>query len=181
MSSTLASADASAVRPVIATRTVATGAVLLAAACVLGLVEAALPPLPVAPWLRLGLANIAVVVALAIVGGRTAAVVSIGRTIIVALATGSLFSPAFAMSFGGAMLSLLAMIAVRELLSGSSPVGWSAVGSVAHVAGQFSVAALTVGSMSILALAPASALVALVFGVIVGSLARLAVSRVCER
>lgn len=178
MSSTLASADARGVRPVVASRTVAIGAVLLAVACVLGLVETSLPPLPVLPWLRLGLANIAVVVALATTGARTAASVSIGKTVIVGLATGSLFSPAFAMSFAGAVSSLVVMIVVRSLLSGSSPVGWSASGSVAHVAGQFVIAAVTLGSASVFVLAPPSAIVALVFGVVVGSLARVAVSRI---
>lgn len=180
MSSTLASAEAAGIRPAVASRAVAVGAVLLAVACVLALVESALPPLPVLPWLRLGLANIAVVVALAVVGGRTAWAVSIGKTVIVGLATGSLFSPAFAMSFAGAVASLSAMIVVRSLLSGSSPVGWSAAGSVAHVLGQFAVAAVTVGSASVFVLAPPSAFVALVFGVVVGTLARIAVSRIGE-
>lgn len=181
MGSTLASAEPAAVRPMATTRAVATGAVLLAVACVLGLVESALPPLPVLPWLRLGLANIAVVVSLALAGSRTAAVVSIGKTMIVALATGSLFSPVFGMSLAGALASLLVMIAVRALLPGTSPLGWSAAGSVAHVAGQFAAASVTVGTAAVLTLAPPSALVALVFGILVGSLARVAVSRVSVR
>lgn len=154
------------------------GAALLAVACVLGLVESALPALPVAPWLRLGLANIAVVVALAVAGPATAAVVSAGRVVIVAVATGSLLSPVFAMSAAGAGAALLAMLAARAIGPRLTTVGWSAAGSVAHVVGQFAAAALVMGTGSLIVLAPPSALLALVFGVVVGSLARVAVSRI---
>ncbi|MRR12026.1 Gx transporter family protein [bacterium] len=177
MHSTLASADAFAgVRT--PARAVAGGAALLAVACVLGLVEASLPALPVVPWLRLGFANIAVVVALATAGLGTAAIVSIGRVVIIGLATGSLFSPAFAMSAAGAFAALLAMAAVQALGSRFSMVGWSVAGSVSHVVAQFAAASVVLGTSSVLALAPPSALLAVVFGVLVGSLARVAVSRI---
>ena len=178
MDSTLASADAVSVRMKAPSRVVALGAVLLAVACVLGLVEASLPALPVAPWLRLGLANIAVVVALALGGLRSAATVSIGRVVIVALATGTLLSPAFTMSAAGAVAALLAMAAAKAFGPRLSLVGWSAAGSVAHVIGQFAAAALVLGTGSVVVLAPPSALLALVFGVVVGSLALVAVSRI---
>lgn len=177
MESTLASADVAGplARP---SREVALGASLLAVACVLGLVESALPTLPVAPWLRLGLANIAVVVALEIGRTRVAAAVSVGRVVIVSLATGSMMTPPFAMALCGALASLLVMYGAQRLIPGLSPIGWSAAGSAAHVAAQFGAAALLLGTGSVVALAPPSVLLALVFGALVGSLARIAVSRV---
>jgi heptaprenyl diphosphate synthase len=144
---------------------------------VLGLVEASLPALPVAPWLRLGLANIAVVVALATGGAKTAGAVSIGRVAIVGLATGSLASPVFAMSLAGALASLGAMIAARRSFAGLSLVGWSIAGSAAHVLGQFAIAALLLGTTGVLMLAPPSLLAAVAFGALTGSLARIVVSR----
>jgi len=170
MASTLASAEAVSARVATPSRAVATGAVLLAVACVLGLVEASLPALPVAPWLRLGFANIAVVIALALGGFSTAAAVSIGRVVVVALFTGTLLSPAFAMSATGALAALLAMAAAKSFGSRLSLVGWSAAGSVAHVIGQFTAAALVLGTTNVFVLAPLSAMLALVFGVVVGSL-----------
>lgn len=179
MASTLASAEAivspASLRP---SREVALTASLLAVACVLGLVEASMPGLPVAPWLRLGLANIAVVVAFAVGTLRTAGIVSLGRVVLVALATGSLFTPTFAMATAGAVASLAAMWGARRLISGLSPAGWSAAGSAAHVLGQFAAAAALLGTGSVIALAPPSVLVSLAFGAVVGSLAQLAVSRI---
>jgi heptaprenyl diphosphate synthase len=156
---------------------VAAGSALLAVACVLGLVEAALPGLPFAPWLRFGLANIAVVIALALFGGRVAAVVSIGRVGIVGLATGTLLGPTSVLAAAGAMASLAAMWVIARHVPGASPVSWSAAGSAAHVLAQFLVASVLLGSGSLLVLAPPSVLVALVLGALVGYLALIAVSR----
>jgi heptaprenyl diphosphate synthase len=159
---------------------VATGAALLALACILGLVEAALPSVPLAPWLHLGLANVAVVVALALSGAGVAAVVSLGRVLIVGLATGSLASPPFAMAATGALASLAVMWALAVGVPSLSVVGWSAAGSAAHVLGQFFVAAALLGSDSLLVLAPPSVLLALLLGAVVGTLARTAVSLIAS-
>lgn len=177
MSSTLASADTALIR-VAPSRPVALGASLLALACVLGLVEASLPALPVAPWLRLGLANIAVVVALAVGGARMAGAVSLGRVVIVGVATGSLLSPVFVMSVAGAAAAFTAMLLVRRGVRGTSLVGWSAAGSAAHAVGQFGAASLALGTTGVMVLAAPSVLASLAFGVLTGSLARLIVSRI---
>jgi len=158
-------------------RRAAAGSALLAVACVLGLIEASLPGIPFAPWLRFGFANIAVVIALVTYGAGVAAVVSLGRVGIIGLATGSLASPAFAIAAAGALASLAAMWLIATLVRGTSPVGWSAVGSVAHVLAQFGAAAALLGTGSLLALAPVSVLIALVLGALVGYLAQVAVSR----
>lgn len=177
MSSTLAYADRTRGAALTPSRRVAAGSALLAVACVLGLVEAALPGLPFAPWLRFGLANIAVVIALALFSGRVAAVVSIGRVGIVGLATGTLLGPTSVLAAAGAMASLAAMWVIARHVPGASPVSWSAAGSAAHVLAQFLVASVLLGSGSLLVLAPPSVLVALVLGALVGYLALIAVSR----
>ncbi len=72
----------------VGSRATALTAMLLAVATALGYAEAVLlPALPV-PGLKLGLANVAVVIALAVLGPARAAVVSVGRVFLVALATG---------------------------------------------------------------------------------------------
>src|SRR5574340_272964 len=175
MASTLAFAETARPRAAAApARQVALGSALLAMACVLGLVEASLPALPVAPWLRLGLANIAVVVAMAVSGARMATIVSLGRIGIVGLATGSLANPTFAMAAAGAGASLVVMGLTAALVTGSSPVGWSAAGSAAHVVAQLLVATLIVDSRSLLVIAAPSVLLALVLGSLTGYLARIA-------
>lgn len=177
MISTLVYADRVGGSSLTPSRRVAAGAALLAVASILGLVEAALPGLPFAPWLRFGLANVAVVVALALFGGRIAAVVSFGRVGIVGLATGSLLGPTSVLAAVGALASLAAMWLIARHIPGATPVSWSAAGSAAHVLAQFLAASVLLGSGSLLVLAPPSVLVALILGALVGYLALLAVSR----
>ncbi|MEA5074918.1 MAG: Gx transporter family protein [Coriobacteriia bacterium] len=175
MDSTLASARADVAAGMSRQWTVTAG--LLAIACVLGLIEAALPGVPFAPWLRLGLANIAVVVALALDGGRMALIVSLGRVLIVGVAAGTIGSPAFVIGGAGALASLGVMWALARIGDLFSPVGWSAAGAVAHMLAQFVVASAILGSWSILMLAPVSMLLALPLGALTGALARTIVSR----
>lgn len=181
MASTLAYAEVASAAACSPSRRVALSAGLLATACVLGLLEAALPGVPFAPWLRLGLANIAVVIALAVFGGRTAALVSLGRVTVVGLATGSLLSPGSVMALAGALAALGAMWLVLRFIPGTTPVGWSAAGSAAHVLAQFVAASALLGSSAVIALAPASMLAALLLGVFVGYLALIVVSRLRVR
>lgn len=175
MDSTLASARGGLSAGVSSEWTVTAG--LLAIACVLGLLEAALPGVPFAPWLWLGLANIAVVVALALAGGKMALIVSLGRVLIVGVAAGTIGSPAFVIGGAGALASLSVMWALARFGDVFTPVGWSAAGAVAHMLAQFVVASAILGSWSILMLAPVSMLLALPLGALTGTLARIVVSR----
>lgn len=181
MASMLAYADRASTVVVSPSRRVAVTSALLATACVIGLVEAAIPGLPFAPWLRLGLANAAVVIALATFGLRTAALVSLGRVAVVGLATGSLFGPTSVMAGVGAVCALGAMWTLKRGVPTTTAVGWSAVGSAAHVAAQFAVASVLLGSGSVIALAPISVFVALILGAVVGYLALIVVSRLHVR
>jgi heptaprenyl diphosphate synthase len=184
MASTLAFAESPAAvgaYPLSASRRVTLGAALLATACVLGLVEASLPPLALVPWLRVGLANIAVVVALVTCGPLVAVAVSLGRVFIVGLATGTLASPVSVMALAGAIAALAVMVVLARRVPDLSSVGLSAAGSAAHVAAQFAAAALMLQASSILVLAPPSVLVALVLGAATGALAGLVVSRIVLR
>ncbi|MDO8880013.1 MAG: Gx transporter family protein [Coriobacteriia bacterium] len=164
-----------------ATLRVAYASALLATAVVLGLVESSLPPVALLPWLRIGLANIAVVVALLLCGARVAALVSGGRVVVIGLLTGTIASPVFAMAATGAALSLGVMVVLQRSLPSLSPVGLSAAGSVGHMFGQFLVAALVLGSSSVFVLAPPSVLVALAVGAATGLVAGSVVSRITKR
>lgn len=158
-------------------RRVATGAALIGVACMLGLIEASMPPLLVAPWLKLGLANIAVVIALAVADVKMALATSFGRLVIVGLATGTLVGPAALIAAAGAAGSLAVMAVLARSGSAFSPIGWSAAGSAMHVLAQLLSACVLLGTTSFLSLAPLSVLLALALGVATGSLALTVVSR----
>jgi heptaprenyl diphosphate synthase len=161
-----------------AARRLASTAVLLAVACALGYLESVLmPPLPL-PGMRLGLANIAIVIALAIHGPRVAAAVSLGRVLLVALAVGTLGGPPFLLSLGGAVAALAAMVALSLAGPAFSVVGWSVLGSAAHVGAQLLLAAALVSSTAPLALLPVSLALSVPLGLAVGYTARLLISRI---
>lgn len=158
-------------------RTLALGAALVALGAVLGLVESAIvPPLPV-PGVRLGLANLAVVLALAWLGPRRALEVSALRVLLVALAAGTLGGPGFAMALSGALAAWAAMAALARTSPGVSPLGWSVAGAAAHVLAQLAVASVLSGSPAPLLLSPLSLALALLCGLAVGYSARLLLSR----
>lgn len=153
-------------------------ALLLALAAVIGYLETVLlTPLPI-PGLRLGLANVAVIVTLSRFGPRAAALVSLGRVVLVALVAGTLATPTFLLSAGGACASLVVMIALSSAGSVFSVIGWSLAASAAHVIAQLCVASLFVGGPAPLALAPVALALSLPLGYVVGCLARLLLFRI---
>ena len=157
-------------------RVVATVAMLVAVGAILGIVETALVPALPIPGVRLGLANLAVVLALPLVGRAAALRVSVLRILIVAIATGALGGPAFAMALGGAVASwaVMAWLAGRRSVS---PIGWSVGGAAAHVTAQLLVACVLTGSAVPALLAPFALLLALGCGLVIGYASRLLLSR----
>lgn len=155
---------------------VVTAGLLLALACVLGLVESALAA-PVA-GARLGLANIAILVALGMLGEAPALAIGILRVGIVGLATGSLFGPASALAFAGSFAAWLAMCTALRSRAGFSYVGVSVCGAFAHVAAQYIVVVALTGVAGILFLAPISLITSLLFGIVTGYSARYVISRI---
>ena len=77
----------------------------VAIASILHIVESWLPlPFPI-PGVKLGLANVVSILAIAFFGWREAMLVAVLRVMIGSLFGGSVFGPAFAMSMGGALFS----------------------------------------------------------------------------
>jgi heptaprenyl diphosphate synthase len=157
-------------------RMVATVAMLVAVGAILGIVETALAPAIPVPGVRLGLANLAVVLAVALVGRGAALRVTLLRVLVVALATGSLGGPAFAMALAGAVASW-AVMAWLSTFRSVSPIGWSVGGAAAHVGAQLLVASALTGTVVPLLLAPLSLLLALGCGLVIGYSSRLLLSR----
>jgi heptaprenyl diphosphate synthase len=158
-------------------RTVALVGLLVAIGAVLGLLEAAvLPPMPV-PGVRLGLANVATVLAMSLLGPRPALWAGVLRVMVVGLAVGSIGGPATLLALSGALAAWAAMAVLARFGDVFSVVGWSVAGACAHVAGQLAAACLVTGSPAPLVFAPLSLGLALACGLAVGYSARLLLSR----
>ncbi len=110
-------------------------AFLVSCASALQIIESLLPnPFP---GVRLGLANMLTLVALENLGFAAALEIAVLRTICSALVLGTLFSPAFVISFQAAVVSSVVMgLAYRWLARRSQPwlslVGVSLLGATAH-------------------------------------------------
>ena len=159
-------------------RALTAAALLMALASILGLVEAAFPS-PV-PGARLGLANVAVVLALVLLGPARALAVTLGRVAIVSLAAGTAGGPAFMLAVAGALAAWSAMCLVIHLLPSATVVGISAVGGVAHVFSQLAVASMLAGTTGVFAVGSISLLAGLLFGIATGFIAQLVISRLQE-
>jgi len=158
---------------------VARTALLTAMAAVLGYAEAVLLPTMPLPGLRLGIANIAVVLALMLVGASGALIVSLTRVLIVGLATGALLGPTSLLSLAGAIAAWAAMVLLSRFGGQAfSVIGWSLAGSTAHVLAQLAAASMLVGALHPFALAPLSLASAICAGTVIGYSARLLLSRV---
>ena len=148
---------------------------LAAFAVALHLLEAALPPL--VPGIKPGLANVITVAALCLWGWRTAAAVTLLRVLVAAIFLGTLLSPAFWLSLGGAVAALAALGLGAALPGrGLGPVGYSVVAALAHIGGQLGVAyALFIQHAGLLVLAPVLAVGAAATGTLNGLAAYLLV------
>lgn len=142
-------------------------ALLCAVALVLGFLETMIPLPGALPGMKLGLSNIAVVVALFQIDGRAAAQVALAKV----LATGFLFgSPLMiAYSVAGTLLALGVMLGLRALHV--DVVAVSLAGAVAHNVGQLLVAAAFLGTWAVLLTAPFLAAAACVTGAATGVVA----------
>jgi heptaprenyl diphosphate synthase len=161
------------------TRDLARLGLLSSAALVLSLVESAVPaPLP---WLRLGLANIPVLVALMGQGVRAALLVAGIKVLVGSLFGGGLLSPVAVMGGAAAMASLVAMASAHRLRPGLfSTVGVSVAGAVAHQATQLWVARVYTGQPAVLSLLPLGLVAGLVSGVFIGLVARWSLERLAD-
>lgn len=161
-----ASEEAGANRAAI--RRISRVALLSALALVLSYLETMIP-LPVTlPGVKLGLGNIAVVVALFTLDARSALAVAVVKV----LASGLLFgSPMMlAYSLGGTALAFLGMYLLTRV-PGAGAVLVSMVAAILHNLGQLCVAALVLSSPSVFLTFPALAVAALVTGAITGAVA----------
>jgi heptaprenyl diphosphate synthase len=153
---------------------------LAALAITIHIAESALPsPLP---GVKPGLANVITLVALLLFGWKVAAWVAFLRVLVGSLFIGTFLSPAFMLSFSGALCSILVLGIVggwarkhwgkghRSLAPG--PVGLGILAAMAHMTGQFFAAYwLFIPHKALFNLLPVLMTAALIFGIISGLIA----------
>lgn len=148
-------------------------AALLGAALLLSYLESFIP-LPLAgavPGIKLGFANIAVILCAYLISMPDAAALSLCRIVISAVLFGSVTSLWFSLAGGAAALAVLAVIIYSPLRNHISPIGASVACAAAHNAGQLSAACFVFGSADILRYLPALLISAVIFGSITGVIA----------
>lgn len=146
--------------------------VLTAGAIVIAILESFIPSIGI-PGVKLGLANIVILVILYELGIVEAIIVNLLRVIVVGLVRGTFLGMGFLMSLTGAVLSLAIMILFYLLIKKFSIIGVSVIGSVFHVTGQILIAMLYLGTAYIVLYLPVIAISAVITGVFVGIIAQL--------
>jgi len=150
---------------------------LIGLGLILFLFESLIPrPLP---WLKPGLAHIATLLALFLLGNWAAFFVVVMRVITGSLLLGTLFSPTFALAIGGGIAASFAMILSKRFFSHIFSIyGISLLGALVHNITQLVlVEFLIVHRLEIFFLIPMMALTSVFTGFIVAFFAKLILSK----
>ncbi len=148
--------------------------VLVALAFILSYLESLLPSFTAVPGIKPGLANIAVMCTLYVLGGRMAIAVALIRVVL----SGFMFTGMNAMlySLAGTALSLTVMLLLKIPRKFSAPAV-SIAGAVAHNAGQILLAWLMLGR-AVLYYFPALVISGSVSGLIIGIISGILIPRI---
>ena len=122
------------------------------------------------PWVKLGLGNIATLLAIYLYDTKTALLIVLVRVVVGAFLLGTFGSPSFVLSLSGGISSALVMGALRVVVKKQlSVVGVSIVGALTHNITQlFFAYLLIVKNFQIVYLFPVLMLPAVLTGVLVG-------------
>lgn len=144
---------------------------LMASAAIVLFAFESLAPKPL-PWMKLGLGNLPVLVALVSFGAGPALAVSATKLVVGGLLSGGFAGPAFVIGGGAGLASWLVMAAVRRVGGRLfSVVGLSIWGALAHQLSQLVLASIYIGHSGLFALVPLALFSALVSGGAIGLLA----------
>ena len=150
-------------------------AMFSAFAIMISYIETFIPSIGI-PGVKLGLANIVIVLAIYVLDVKYAIVIDIVRILVVGFMFGNLFSIWFAL--GGAFLSILVMALLKKLFD-LSIITISIFGGIFHNIGQLIIASFVVSSYSVMYYLPVLLIAGFVCGCIIGILARILWNRTC--
>ncbi|MDO4518383.1 MAG: Gx transporter family protein [Bacillota bacterium] len=149
-------------------------ALLASLALIFSYIEAILPVNPGIPGVKLGIANLVIIIALYYIGPKYAFTINIVRILIAGLLFNGLFGALYALS--GAIVSFIVMLLLKKT-NLFSTVGVSIAGGVAHNFGQLIVAAFLISTAKIFVYFPVLIFSGLISGAIIGVLAHLILRR----
>ena len=155
------------------TRKVAYSSMLVALAMIFSYIEALIPFSFGIPGIKLGLANLVVVIGLFFVEPVQVFGILIARIVLVAFMFGNMSSLLY--SLAGGMLSFCMMLLLKKC-KGFSVIGISMAGGVSHNVGQLVVAACVVENMHVFYYMPVLLVVGLITGMLIGTVGQ----RVCH-
>ena len=149
--------------------------VFTALALIFSYVETLIPIHIGIPGVKLGLANLIVVIALYRIGVRESYVLSVLRVILAGFLFGNLFAILY--SLAGGLLSLTVMVFLKKTEK-FSVLGVSMAGAVFHNIGQLIMAAIVLESLSITYYLPVLLISGIVTGLLIGIVANEMLKRV---
>lgn len=158
-------------------RSLTTGALLAALALIFSYIETLIPMNFGIPGIKLGIANLVVIIALYYLGPRYAFVINLIRVLVAGLLFTGLFGCLF--SLAGAILSFVTMLLAKKT-GLFSVTGVSICGGVFHNLGQILVAAFLIDSLKIFAYFPVLIISGVISGAIIGIIAHLILRRLPE-
>ena len=150
-------------------------------AMVLQILESLIPN-PV-PWIRLGLANVIILIVLSLFGIKEGLIVTGLRVFLAATLLGTIFGPTFWLSFSGGIASTLGMGLMLSFFPGTfSVIGVSIVGAYIHNMVQLAVAAFAIiRQPGLIYLLPVLLVTSLIAGFVTGITASLIMNQMEKR
>lgn len=152
-------------------------ALLAALALIFSYIEVLIPFSPGIPGIKLGIANLVIIISLYYLGPKYAFSVNLVRILIAGLLFNGLFGALY--SLAGALLSFTVMALLRKT-GIFSITGVSIAGGVSHNMGQLLVAAFLIDSLKIFAYFPVLIFSGIISGAVIGIISYLILKRLPE-
>ena len=140
-------------------------------------------PTPI-PWLKLGLTNIITLAALILYGFRTALLVTLILVVLASIFIGTFLGPAFILSAGGSISSVIAMgLSMKLFKNLFGTVGISLIGALFHNIAQLSLAYFLFIQRieAVLIIAPLIVLIGTVTGIINGIISDILIKNLLKK
>lgn len=157
-----------------AAHAIALSAMLAALALIFSYIEAILPLSSGIPGVKLGIANLVVIIALYTLGFRYAMAINLIRILVAGLLFNGAFGALYSLS--GGILSLAVMYLLKKT-GLFSTIGVSMAGGVAHNFGQLLVAALIVSTMKLFYYFPVLLFSGMISGILIGFVASITLKK----
>lgn len=150
-------------------------ALLTAAALIVFVIEAQIPPLVPVPGVKMGLANIITVYAMFVLSPLDTLGILLCRIVLGNMFTGQAVS--FIYSLAGGMCCYLIMLLMRRIVTEKQIWICSIVGAIAHNIGQIIAAAFVMGTWAILSYLPVLMISGIISGCFTGFCAQYVILR----